>query len=156
MTNSVYLAGPFFSDLQIERIRKVEELLKQNPTIDSEGIFVPMDHQYESKEFGSFEWQVGVFETDVRQVRKADIVVAVLDYTKDGEEVVSDPGTVFEIGTAFEHGTPIALVQFDESDKINLMLARSHAAFFNGDGVEKLAEYNFNELPPVYSDLTVF
>lgn len=156
MANSVYLAAPFFSDLQIERVRKVEELLKSNPTIDAERIFVPMDHQYEAEEFGTFKWQVGVFETDVRQVRKADVVVAILDYAKQDEEVISDPGTVFEIGAAFEHGNPVALVQFDDTNKINLMLARSHAAFFNGQGVKDLATYNFNELSPKYSDLTVF
>lgn len=156
MGNSVYLAGPFFSDLQIERVRKVEELLKKNSTIDSKRIFVPMDNQYDTKEFGSFEWQVGVFETDVRQLRKADIVVAILDYTKNGEEIISDPGTVFEIGTAFEHGNPVALVKFDDSDKINLMLARSHTAFFNGESIKDLATYDFNLLKPVYSDLTVF
>ncbi|KRN93431.1 nucleoside 2-deoxyribosyltransferase [Pediococcus stilesii] len=156
MANTVYLAAPFFSDLQIERVRKVEELLKKNSTIDSEGIFVPMDHQYEEEEFGSFKWQVGVFETDVRQVRKADIVVAILDYTTQDKEVISDPGTVFEIGTAFEHGTPVVLVQFDDTNKINLMLARSHTAFFNGKKIDELATYNFDILPPMYSDLTVF
>ena len=156
MSNSVYLAAPFFSDLQVERMRKVEELLKQNPTINENEIFVPMDNQYSEKKFGSFEWQVGVFESDVRQVRKSDVVVAILDYVKDGEEVVSDPGTVFEIGTAFEHGTPVILVQFDDTDKINLMLARSHAAFFHGKDIENLKSYDFNTLPPKYSDLTVF
>ncbi|MCZ3393270.1 nucleoside 2-deoxyribosyltransferase, partial [Enterococcus faecium] len=80
----------------------------------------------------------------------------ILDYTKNGEEIISDPGTVFEIGTAFEHGNPVALVQFDDSDKINLMLARSHTAFFNGESIKDLATYDFNLLKPVYSDLTVF
>lgn len=156
MANSVYLAAPFFSDLQIERVRKVEKLLKKNSTIDGDNIYVPMDHQYEAEKFGTFKWQVGVFEADVRQVRKSDVVVAILDYAKQDEEVISDPGTVFEIDAAFENGKPVILVQFDDTDKINLMLARSHAAFFHGEDIKNLATYDFNELTPKYSDLTVF
>ena len=49
-----------------------------------------MDHQYEAEKFGTFKWQVGVFEADVRQVRKSDVVVAILDYAKQDEEVISD------------------------------------------------------------------
>ncbi len=39
--NKVYLASPFFSDGQKDRINQVVELLKQNPTIESDGIFIP-------------------------------------------------------------------------------------------------------------------
>ncbi|AEV95180.1 nucleoside 2-deoxyribosyltransferase [Pediococcus claussenii] len=155
-TKSIYLAGPFFDDNQINRINQVLELLQKNDTVNSDRIFVPMQHQMESEKFGSFRWQVGVFESDIRQVRTADVVVAVLDYSKDGDEVISDPGTVFEIGMAFEHGVPVVLVQFDESKKMNLMLARSYATFFRGDGIQNLASYNFNELPSNILDVDVF
>lgn len=156
MANSIYLAAPFFSETQIERVKEVQSLLKQNSTVDSDNIFVPMEHQMESEEFGSFPWQVGVFESDVRQVRTADAVVAILDYEKNGDEILSDSGTVFEVGMAYEHGVPVILVQFDKAGKMNLMLARSYAACFSGDDVKKLASYNFDELPTVFSKLEVF
>lgn len=45
MSNQIYLAAPFFSPEQTERVRTVQKLLSQNPTLDEEKIFIPMEHQ---------------------------------------------------------------------------------------------------------------
>ena len=82
MSNQIYLAAPFFSPVQKEHIQTVQKLLGQNPTLNAEKIFIPMEHQMESEEFGSFRWQTGVFGSDMRQVHRADAVVAILDYKK--------------------------------------------------------------------------
>ena len=74
--NKVYLASPFFSPEQKERIDIVMAALKKNPTIDPEGIYNPQEHQAEGLEFGSRDWQDTVFATDMRQVKRADVVVA--------------------------------------------------------------------------------
>lgn len=50
--NKVYLASPFFSDGQKDRIDQVITLLKQNPTIDNDAIFNPQEHQFEQEPFG--------------------------------------------------------------------------------------------------------
>ena len=49
----IYLAGPFFSPEQIERLDKVAALLAQNPTVETESIFRPNQHSYSEAEFGS-------------------------------------------------------------------------------------------------------
>ncbi|AQW21187.1 nucleoside 2-deoxyribosyltransferase [Lentilactobacillus curieae] len=155
--NKVYLASPFFSEGQKNRIKEVVELLKQNPTIDSEGIFIPEDHQFEAEPFGTFKWQDAVFASDMRQVHKADVVVAILDYQTEEGNPEPDSGTIFEIGAAFEHNTPVIMVQFETAHKLNLMLARSYTAFFNGkDDIQNLKKYDFNNLEQKYSTMEVF
>ena len=45
--NNVYLAAPFFDDAQKQRIEQVKAALKANPTVNSDGIFIPEEHQFE-------------------------------------------------------------------------------------------------------------
>lgn len=147
--NKIYLAGPFFSDQQIEHIRTVEQLLKQNPSVDMDNIFVPMDQDGEIPfEFGSPEWQRLIFNSDVRQIHQADCIVAILDYVNDETgENQPDSGTVFEIGVAYQANIPIVLVQFNQAERLNLMLAQGFTHFFNGsDEVSELSTYDFNRL----------
>lgn len=154
--NSVYLASPFFSDGQRDRIATVVSLLKQNPTIDADQIFIPQDHQFESEPFGSFKWQDAVFASDLRQVHKADVVVAILDYQLEEGLTEPDSGTVFEIGSAHEANIPVIMVQFGDNGQLNLMLALSYSAFFNGkDDVQNLKDYDFNNLETRYTDKKV-
>lgn len=156
--NRIYLAAPFFSDGQNDRVNEVVSLLRANKTIAEDGIFIPSEHQHENLEFGSFKWQVATFNSDVRQVRKADAVVAILDFQfEETKENEPDSGTVFEIGAAFQAGVPVVLVQFDESKKLNLMLAQSYTAFFSGkDDIQGLKHYDFDSLPQKYVDKEVF
>jgi nucleoside deoxyribosyltransferase len=156
--NHIYLAAPFFSYGQNDRVNQVVSLLKENPTVASDGIFVPSEHQHDDLEFGSFKWQVATFNSDVRQVRKADAVVAIIDYQlEETAENEPDSGTIFEIGAAFQAGVPVVLIQFDETKKLNLMLAQSYTAFFNGkDAIQALKSYDFNELAQHYTDKEVF
>lgn len=156
--NHIYLAAPFFSDGQNDRVNQVVSLLKENSTVASDGIFVPSEHQHDDLEFGSFKWQVATFNSDVRQVRKADAVVAIIDYQlEETAENEPDSGTIFEIGAAFQAGVPVVLIQFDETKKLNLMLAQSYTAFFNGkDAIQALKSYDFNELAQHYTDKEVF
>ncbi|MCC7666080.1 nucleoside 2-deoxyribosyltransferase [Liquorilactobacillus satsumensis] len=146
--NKVYLAAPFFSEPQNQRIQAVKKALQQNKTIDSGNIFLPQEHQFEEEEFGSRAWQQYVFASDMRQVHRADLLVAIIDYKLEGGENESDSGTIFEIGAAFENKTPIVIVQFDPQKKLNLMIAQSLTAYFDasGDGLKELATYNFDVL----------
>lgn len=156
--NKIYLAGPFFSDLQIERINKTKELLTKNPTIDESRIFVPMEQDSEAQfEFGSLPWQQQTFEMDVRHIQQADCLVAVLDYDHNEKGVcMPDSGTIFEIGVAYQANIPIILVHFEEVDTLNLMLAKSYVRFFNGEKqVENLADYDFNKLIQQVEDIKV-
>lgn len=155
--NKIYLASPFFSDGQKQRIQTVVDLLKQNPTIDSETLFIPQEHQYDEAPFGSLEWQDAVFHSDVRQIHDADAVVAILDYQLEEGIGEPDSGTIFEIGAAYEANIPVIMVQFDKSNKLNLMLARAYTAFFAGEAdIQTLKDYDFNFMPPKYTDVEVF
>ena len=156
--NKIYLAGPFFSDLQIKRIRQVKELLSKNNTIDTDHIFLPMEQDSDAQfEFGTLSWQQQTFNTDVRHIHQADCVVAVLDYehSKNGTPL-PDSGTIFEIGVAYQANIPVILVHFEEVDTINLMLAQSYTRFFNGEeNVQQLANYDFNKLVHFQENLSV-
>lgn len=145
--NKVYLAGPFFSDKQRERVSQVVAALKENKTIDSDNIYLPQDNQSKQYEQFSQQWQRAVYLADTRQVHRADVVVAILDYKEDeGNE--PDSGTMFEVGMAVEAHIPVILVQFEAGRVINLMLSESLTAFFDEskNGLNELAEYNFNVL----------
>ncbi|KRM22403.1 nucleoside 2-deoxyribosyltransferase [Latilactobacillus graminis] len=153
----VYLAGPFFSPEQNNRLDKVAELLTKNPTIEADSLFKPGQHPYPDAEFGSFEWQVATFNVDTRQIDQADVVVAVLDYNSEMGEFEPDSGTIWECGYAFAHNTPIILVRFRDNLPINLMLAGSATAIFNGAAdIENLATYDFFELHNKYVQTDVF
>jgi len=155
--NKVYLASPFFSDGQKERIEKVIAALKSNPTIDADEIYNPQEHQEENLEFASHEWQDSVFASDMRQVKRADVIVAILDYKSEEGNPEPDSGTIFEIGSAWAWNIPVIMVQFDESHELNLMLARSLTAMFSGDEIEEgIAKYDFNELKTKWSSVKVF
>ncbi len=154
--NKIYLASPFFSEGQNDRINQVVSLLKQNPSVDRQGIFLPEEHQFESEPMGSFKWQDAVFSSDVRQIHKADAVVAILDYKLEEGNPEPDSGTIFEIGVAFESHTPVIMVQFGNTGKLNLMLSRSYTAFFGGkEDIQGLSKYDFNELQTKYTNMSV-
>lgn len=155
--NKVYLASPFFSSEQKTRIEKVITALKKNPTIDPEGIYNPQEHQEENLAFGSRNWQDAVFSTDMRQVKKADVVVAITDYKYEEQNYEPDSGTIFEVGAAWAWNIPVVLVQFHPDNELNLMLARSHTAMFTGNKIAAgLASYDFNNLPTHWTDMKVF
>ncbi|KIS04267.1 nucleoside 2-deoxyribosyltransferase [Paucilactobacillus wasatchensis] len=155
--NKVYLASPFFSDQQKERIAVVMNALRQNDTIDAGEIYNPQEHQEETLPFASHEWQDSVFATDMRQVKRSDVVVGILDYKYEEQNLEPDAGTIFEIGAAWAWHIPVVMVQFKPENELNLMLARSHTAMFTGDKIQAgLEEYNFNTLPTHWTDMKVF
>lgn len=156
--NKVYLAGPFFSNQQRERTKAVKEALLKNPTINSNGIFVPEEHPYADEEFGSLPWQVDVFKLDVNHIYQADIMVAISDYKmEESKHNEMDSGTAFEVGLAYGCNTPVAVVQFDPEKELNLMISQGLTAYFDAskDGLKQLATYDFNTLMPKRADRPV-
>lgn len=149
--NRIYLASPFFSDAQNERIAQVKAALDQNPTVSS--VFEPAKHPYEAAEFGSLEWQKACFMLDTSQIIKADAVVAIIDYKLEERDNEADSGTAFEIGYAYGNNIPVMVVQFDPNKEINLMIRQAMTAYFdvNKDGLNALSNYDFNELMPSFN-----
>ena len=136
---SVYLASPFFSPAQKERIAKVKAALSNNKTIDPKNIFIPHEHEYKAAEFGSFEWQKATFGLDTNQIDASDVVVAIVDYKlEETKENEPDSGTAFEIGYAYATKTPV--------------IAQGLTAYFDvtKEGLAALEEYDFDELMPKF------
>ena len=79
--------------------------------------FKPHGRYNDARAFGA------IFRDCLEGVRRADVVVAVLD----GEDV--DSGTAFEIGVAYQKGTPIVGVRTDfranQERGVNIMISRS-------------------------------
>jgi Nucleoside 2-deoxyribosyltransferase len=153
--NRIYLAGPFFSDQQVKRLDEIQALLEKNPTVGD--IFRPASVEYTNAELGSFEWQTAVFKHDINNINNSDIVVAMLDYKLEDNEFEPDSGTVWECGYAFANNIPVIGVRNVEDQPLNLMLAGSLTAFFNGTkNIQQLNEYDFNLLMTRYEDIKVF
>jgi nucleoside 2-deoxyribosyltransferase len=135
---NIYLASPFFSPEQVDRVQRVENALEDNPFIAE--YFSPMRQQMDMFPFGSKQWREAVFANDIHNLEWADIIVAVHDF----EEHHVDSGTAFEIGYAYAKGKPVILVH-EKDTKVNLMLSDSLHAYVVK--AEDIADYNFLKMP---------
>lgn len=134
----VYLAGPFFSETQIDIVNELHEALLKNPTIKD--IFVPMDHQMNDGDIEEFtpEWARLVAMNDYKHVEEADIVVAIVDF--DGQDM--DSGTAVEIGYAYATNKPVYLFHKENhEDMVNLMATEVAQAYFKSS--QQIEKYDF-------------
>lgn len=134
----IYLAGPFFSDEQIERIAQVETALTANPTVDS--FYSPRHHQHSNYEMFSSGWAQEVYERDMKELASAEQVVAILDF----EHQTIDPGTAYELGVATIMDKPIIIFQ-EETVPTNLMITQSLHSYVKT--FEAIQAYDFKMLP---------
>lgn len=135
MSKRVYLASPFFNEVQVERMEKVRDILRARGL----EVFVPNEHQNDHLKFGSIEWRESTFASDVKGIYTADVVVAIIE-----EGNFSDSGTAWEIGYAFAKDIPVIVVN-TTGQTINLMIADSLRALITSD--EELEGYDFDTLP---------
>lgn len=143
----VYLASPFFSEEQLERVQRVEEALKANPTVTE--VFSPRLNQLEQYEYGTQEWAEAIFKNDFEHIDWADVVVGVHDFTGYTElhgdvHHHVDSGTAWELGYAFGTDKPVVLIH-ENGGVVNLMLSCSCKAYLTE--AEAVKEYDFNEMP---------
>lgn len=134
----VYLAGPFFSDKQIEIVNELHGALNENKSIES--VFVPMEHQMNDGDLEEFTapWAQAVAMNDYKNVREADIVVAIVDF--DGQDM--DSGTAAEIGYAYAIGKPVFLFHKENHEiMVNLMVTEVAQAYFTD--LQQVKDYNF-------------
>ncbi|ANZ57888.1 nucleoside 2-deoxyribosyltransferase [Fructilactobacillus lindneri] len=134
----IYLASPFFSEEQIQRIEVVEKALTNNPTVAD--FYSPRKHQEaKNKEFTK-PWAKEIYQRDIENIEAADAVVAVIDFVGDNV----DSGTAYEIGAAVQMGKPVVVFQ-QKDNTVNLMISESlHAYLKTGEEVEK---YDFSKIP---------
>lgn len=136
----IYLAGPFFSDEQIDRIHRVGAALTSNPTVES--FFSPMETNTTDDNGEQFtpQWANRVFKLDTDEIDKADVVCTVTDFVHQN----MDSGTAFEVGYAFATNTPVVCLQ-ELDEPLNLMIGQ--ALRYYTKSVDELASYDFNKLP---------
>lgn len=134
----IYLAAPFFSPTQIERLERIEKALAANTTVTD--VYSPRHHQETSAAQFTPAWAAEIFQRDVSQVLDADALVVVADFQNED----ADSGTAFEQGLAWANKKPIIL--FEETDyPTNLMLTESLTAFVKTPAA--LAAYDFERCP---------
>lgn len=146
---NIYIASPFFSPEQVERVERVEKALENNPFVGQ--YFSPMREQLTHLPFGSKEWANAVYLNDIHHVDWADVVVAVLDY--EGETFLHgvrhghvDSGTSMEIGYAVAKGKPIIVVH-ENGGIVNLMISQSLHAYL--ETANEVENYNFLKMPKI-------
>lgn len=132
----VYLASPFFNDVEIERMESVRDILR-GKGLD---VFVPNEHQNPQYEFGSLDWRKATFKSDMDAIYDCDVMVAILDSN------MMDSGTAFEMGICHQINKPLIVVNL-EGKTINLMIAESLHALVGS--YEELKNYDFETLPKV-------
>ncbi|WP_414826950.1 nucleoside 2-deoxyribosyltransferase [Apilactobacillus kunkeei] len=144
----LYLAGPFFDDEQIDRIQRIEKALDNNPSVS--GYFSPRNSNVnDGSEIGSSQWSRDVFQLDVDEIKKADAVIAIIDFVDDNV----DSGTAFEIGYAYAIDKPVVL--FHEKDAIvNLMLSNGSKSYLTK--VSDVEKFDFKEMPEYHYEGEVF
>ncbi|MDB1679884.1 MULTISPECIES: nucleoside 2-deoxyribosyltransferase [Enterococcus] len=134
----IYLAGPFFSKEQIERVSKIEKALEENKTVSS--FYSPRHHQESNYELFTAGWAQEVYEKDMEELTAADFVVAILDY----EHQSTDPGTAYELGAATMMNKPMIVFQ-EETVPTNLMITQSLHTYLKS--VDEIRNYDFEKLP---------
>ncbi|WP_066870740.1 nucleoside 2-deoxyribosyltransferase [Clostridium mediterraneense] len=132
----VYLASPFFNDVEIERMENVKKILREEKGFE---VFAPFENQNKHLEFGSKEWRDATFAGDINGIDTADIVVAIIS---NGN--YSDSGTAWECGYAYATKKPVIIVNL--SDKaVNLMISDSLTAYLSS--LDELRAYDFEKMP---------
>lgn len=136
--SQIYLAGPFFSEEQVDRVARIEKALEENPTVT--GFYSPRYHQESNYEMFSAGWAQEVYEKDMAELTAADYVVAILDY----EHQIIDPGTAYELGAATMMKKPMIVFQ-EETVPTNLMITQSLHTYLKT--VDEVRDYDFKTLP---------
>jgi len=134
----IYVASPFFSPEQVDRVTRLEQALAANPTVTD--FYSPRLHQDAEAEQFTKTWATEIFHRDMSQIEAADVIVTVLDF----EAKNIDSGTAYELGVATMRNTPILALQ-EKEEGVNLMVTES--LHFYTKQVNDFATYDFTSLP---------
>ncbi len=154
--NRLYLACSWFTAKQKELMDKGYALLKENPTVDWENSYRPLDHQYQGiniddhpEMLASKEWEIATYNNDLLGLRRADVCIFL--YSDD----VEDPGQGFELGYAKALGKQCVFILRDKkpTKPINLMLAVSPDRIIT---VDELKDFDFNNIEFDYYEGKVY
>lgn len=128
----VYLASPFFNDIEVAILEQVEGILAQKGL----NVFSPFRNNIEGVEVGSRQWSIETFMKDIKYIKWSEIVVGIYHGN------YSDSGTAWELGYAFATDKPVILVHVGENS--NLMV---HEGAHANITLDELKNYDFDKLP---------
>lgn len=127
-----YLAGPFFTPEQIERITTVEGLCAYN------GIEYLSPRKFAILKSGAtMKERREVFENNLQSIRMSDVVLACIDGL--------DAGTLWEMGYAHGIEIQVPVVAYSFSGrKMNVMLAQGCRGFLDSyENIEKFLKGSY-------------
>ncbi len=126
---SIYLAGPFFNEPQIQTIEKVENLCDiYDVHCRSPRKFLVL------KPKASWEDRKAVFQDNLLKIQQSAVMLACLDNPgADGTPRPPDTGTLWEMGYAYAIGRPVVGFTLGAT-KMNVMLAQGCAGFLQSIG----------------------
>ncbi|WP_267202635.1 nucleoside 2-deoxyribosyltransferase [Limosilactobacillus kribbianus] len=144
-SKTVYFCAGWFTDKQNQAYKQAMTAIKENPTIDVENSYIPLQHQYKGLRVDEHpelledkEWATATYNEDRVGVSTSDMVLAI--YIPEEEDV----GMGVELGMASALGKYITVVIPDEDfgKSINLM---SWGIADNFIKMSELPTYNFNQ-----------
>ena len=129
----IYLASPFFNDIERDNYEKVLNILEKKNL----KIYAPLKNEISRENKTKEQWAKQTFNKDIEEIKKADVVV-MLFYG-----LYSDSGTSWECGYAFAMNKPVVVVHLHEG-KSNCMI--NCGSYSNLKGLQELEKYDFDKM----------
>ena len=144
MSKRIYLASPFFNDLELECVKRAEDILLGRGF----ELFSPrLNEVREDKDKNPALWAQKTFELDRDNIDTADVVVMLY------HGGYSDSGTAWECGYACGNGIPVIAVHIDKNNDANIMITQSCRANI---ALDELTDYDLEALPKKSFDGKIF
>lgn len=123
--SKIYLAGPFFNDSQRKEVERIAKKLREK----GHWVYVPMDYKVPNDEILPNEvWAREVYKHDVKAIKEADKVVAII-YGMD-----DDAGTSWEIGYSIGIGKAVEVILAGGIvNTYSLMILKSVTEIYDGN-----------------------
>lgn len=119
ITGHAYIAAPFFTEKQKQRIHRVVDMVKHYEIIP----YLPMEFMV-LKPDASKKERKSVFFDNVTKIARSDMMIAILDE--------KDTGTLWEMGCAYGMSINVISVYVESTPQVNVMLEQGCHVMCNG------------------------
>lgn len=140
----IYLASPFFNDVQVAKMEKYYDQLTSlgfnvfKPMSVDDLVSMPINEENLRKE----ELREEIFQLDRGAIDKSKAVFAICDE--------SDTGTLWEVGYAC--GKDIPVVAFCSEQNLNLMITQSVSGIYDSDEHFNSVKENIKTLDDLFAN----
>ena len=138
----VYLAAPFFNELELKNMWYVADLLQKS----NYDVYIPQKLKIENAwNMSNKEWAKAVFEEDIKALDMADNVV-LMNYG-----INMDSGTAWEGGYAFAKSIPVLNICFKNNINSLMLINSSYAQVYFED-LLKMDKINIDQIDSFLND----